>query len=268
MVRCRDHRERPAVSDWNPQSYARFTALRLRPAVDLLMKVPPLTGDQVIDLGCGNGAVGPVLRTRYPTAHLTGLDASPAMLAEAWKTGAYDALTEGDIATWSPQDPPALIFSNAALHWLPDHETLLPALVAKLAQKGTLAVQVPHQNPAPSHRLWIDLIEQHFPGRYDTDQTPGILDARSTYDLLDPLGTLSLWETEYMQRLDPTPDMHPVRAFTSSTFARPVLEALDPDEQGLITTLYDEAMEHAYPRRNDGSVLFPFRRLFFTLTKG
>ena len=254
------------MADWNPQSYARFSALRLRPAVDLLMKVPPLKGDRITDLGCGNGAVGPVLRTRYPEAHLTGLDSSPAMLEQAWKTGSYDALTEGDIAAWRPEAAPDLIFSNAALHWLPDHPALLPALVAKLAPGGTLAVQVPHQNHAPSHRLWIDLVTQHFPGRYDPAATPGILDARSTWNLLDPLGQLSLWESEYMQRLDPSEEAHPVRLFTSSTFARPVLDLLDGDEQGLITRLYDEAMEQAYPRRADGSVLFPFRRLFYILT--
>ncbi|WP_136634693.1 methyltransferase domain-containing protein [Pseudooceanicola onchidii] len=255
------------MSDWNSDAYSKFSALRLRPAVDLLMKVPPLVGDEITDLGCGNGAVGPVLRTRFPKARIAGLDSSPAMLEDAWKTGAYDALTEGDIAKWRPETPPALIYSNAALHWLPNHATLLPELAGHLAPGGTLAVQMPHQNSAPSHRLWIDLVDQHFPGRYDPDQTPGILDARTTYDLLDPLGHLTLWETEYMQRLDPATDAHPVRLFTSSTFARPVLNTLDADEQGLITRLYDEAMELAYPRRADDSVLFPFRRLFFILTR-
>lgn len=255
------------MSDWNPESYARFGALRLRPAVDLLMKVPPLKGPNIVDLGCGNGPVGPVLRTRYGKAHISGLDSSPAMLAEAWKTGAYDALEEGDIATWRPETPPDLIYSNAALHWLPDHENLLPHLVSHLPAGGTLAVQVPNQNHAPSHRLWHDLVAQHFPGRFNPAGGPGILDAQTTWSVLEGLGTLSLWETIYMQKLDAAEDAHPVRLFTSSTYARPVLDVLDHGEAEMIAKLYDEAMETAYPRREDGSVLFPFRRLFFILTR-
>ncbi|WP_375175247.1 methyltransferase domain-containing protein [Pseudooceanicola sp.] len=255
------------MSDWNPQSYARFTALRLRPAVDLLMRVPQLRGDSIVDLGCGNGAVGPVLRTRYPEARITGIDSSPAMLQEAWKTGVYDALAEADIATWRPDAPPDLIFSNAALHWLPHHQTLLPALVDLLAPGGTLAVQVPHQNNAPSHRLWHDLVEQLFPGRFDPRSAPGIPDARTTWALLDGLGEFALWETEYMQNLPPAEEAHPVRLFTSSTFARPVLDVLTEAEQQELCRHYDAAMEAAYPRRSDGSVLFPFRRLFYILTR-
>ena len=65
------------------------------------------------------------LRARFPKRRLVGVDASPAMLAQA---RGYDATAEADIAQWQPDTPPALIFSNAALHWLPDHATLLPRL--------------------------------------------------------------------------------------------------------------------------------------------
>lgn len=257
------------MPDWNPETYARFSDLRLRPAVDLLSRVRDLRGPQIVDLGCGNGPVGPVLRTRFPQAHITGVDTSPAMLAKAEETGAYDDLSQADIATWSPQTPADLIYSNAALHWLPDHHILLPRLIAQLAPKGTLAVQVPHQNNAPSHRLWHDLVDQHFPGRFDRTTAPGIPEPHTTWDILNGQGRVDMWETEYMQRLAPSLDStaHPVRLFTSSTFARPVLAVLDPDEATLIARLYDDAMERAYPRRADGSVLFPFRRLFFTVTR-
>ncbi|EAQ02837.1 trans-aconitate methyltransferase [Pseudooceanicola batsensis HTCC2597] len=255
------------MTDWNPQQYSRFAGLRLRPAVDLVMRLPALAEGAIVDLGCGNGGVGPVLRTRFPNARIVGIDSSPAMLAEAWKTGAYDALSEEDIATWHPGSPPEIIFSNAALHWLPDHQTLVPSLVDRLAPGGTLAVQVPHQNHAPSHRLWLDLVAQHFPGRVDPDAMPGIPDARTTWAILDGLGSVAMWETEYMQPLDASDEAHPVRLFTASTFARPVLEALDPEERDRIGALYDEAMETAYPRRPDGTVLFPFKRMFYTLTR-
>ena len=75
-----------------------------------------------------------------------------------------------------------------------------------------------------------------------------------------------MWDTEYYQRLVAEPGSHPVRRFTESTYARPVLQALDEGEKAEIIRRYEEAMHAAYPVRRDRSVLFPFRRLFFTLT--
>ncbi|MBC7179238.1 MAG: trans-aconitate methyltransferase, partial [Roseovarius sp.] len=85
-------------------------------------------------------------------------------------------------------------------------------------------------------------------------------------ELLAPLGQFRLWETDYYQRLTAEPGSHPVRRYTESTYARPVLAALDPDEKSDLIRRYEEVMHTAYPVRADGTVLFPFRRMFFTLT--
>ena len=255
-------------TDWSPASYARFGDLRLRPALDLLARVGDLPQGAVCDLGCGNGPVGPALAARFGTERVLGVDNSPAMLEVARKTGAYGALEEADIANWTPDAPLALIYSNAALQWLGDHECLLPRLVGLLAPGGTLAVQMPHQNPAPSHRLWHDLAADLFPGRFDPATSPGILAAEDYDRILAPLGTLSLWETEYFQRLPAAEQGHPVRHFTISTFARPVLAVLDEAEQAQIIAAYDAAVAAHYPCAPDGTALFPFRRLFFTLDIG
>ena len=46
-----------------------------------------------------------------------------------------------------------MILANAVLQWIPDHETLFPALLAKLKPEGALAVQMPDNLDEPSHRL-------------------------------------------------------------------------------------------------------------------
>jgi trans-aconitate 2-methyltransferase len=253
------------MTDWNPSTYQRFSDLRLRPALDLLSALPPLPDGDVIDLGCGAGAVAVDLGERFSGRDLIGVDSSRAMLDKAAELGLYTTLDQADIALWRPHQPPALIFSNAALHWLRDHHRLLPDLAKSLAKGGVLAVQVPHQNPAPSHRTWVDLATQMFAGQVDTDNGPGILTPEDYHDILAPLGEVRIWQTEYLQRLVPVAQGHPVRHFTESTFARPVLNALSPAEQTRLIAAYEAKMAHAYPVRSDGSVLFPFRRLFFTL---
>ncbi|MDK3017144.1 methyltransferase domain-containing protein [Pseudodonghicola flavimaris] len=254
-------------SDWNPDLYARFHDLRLQPAVDLMTRVGALPPGDICDLGCGTGVAGPLLAERFPGRRLIGVDNSPTMLEKAGAQGVYDRLSEADAAQWQPESPLALLYSNAVLHWLPGHPALLPRLVRHLAPGGVLAVQIPHQNHAPSHRLWHDLAAAHFPGRFDTALAPGILEAEEYFDLLAPLGTLALWETEYYQELAATEEGHPVRGFTSSTFARPVLETLSPAEAEALCALYDDAVRHVYPLRAEGTVLFPFRRLFFVLRR-
>ena len=219
-----------ATKDWNPGAYARFRDLRLRPALDLMGAVRSVGGGAVVDLGCGNGAMGAALKARFAGHRLIGIDGSPAMLEKARETGAYDALEEADIAGWRVERA-GLIFSNAALHWLKDHEALMPRLAAMLAPGGTLAVQMPHQNNAPSHRVWLSLVEELFPGRVDASAGPGVMQPARYFHLLAGLGALSLWETESFQLLPADAAGHPVRRFTECTFARPVLDALGPDEQ-------------------------------------
>lgn len=255
----------PVKKDWNPEAYNRFRGLRLRPAMDLLAAIETAPAGDVIDLGCGNGVIGAALRARFADARIVGVDNSQSMLDQAREAGDFDALVSADIAEWTAQTPPALIFSNAALHWLPDHETLLKRLAGMLGAGGVLAVQMPHQNNAPSHRLWVSLVEEMFAGRVDMTRGPKVMPPAQYHRILSPLGTLKLWETSYYQQLAPCENGHPVRHFTQSTFARPILAALDGAEQLALVAAYEAVMDKAYPKAADGTVLFPFRRLFFTL---
>lgn len=251
-----------AEKDWNPEAYARFRGLRLRPALDLLAQVGDLPAGAVVDLGCGDGAAAAALKARFDRT-LVGVDASPAMLGRAQ---GYDRLTEADIARWQPDTAPALIFSNAALHWLGDHARVLPRLAGLLVPGGTLAVQMPRQFLAPSHRFLRDIAASLFPDRFDyLHYTPPVATAAEYHALLQPLGQVDAWETDYIQRLDASAGMHPVQAFTGSTAMRPVLEKLNAVEEAAFRSAYDQALGSAYPLQPDGSVLLPFRRVFFTL---
>jgi trans-aconitate 2-methyltransferase len=257
------------VSDWDPESYARFGDLRLRPAIDLLARVGRLPAGEVVDLGCGNGPVGAALRARFGGHRIVGVDSSPAMLAAALARGGYDALIQADVAGWAPAAPPALIFSNAALHWLPGHDRLMPRLAGMLAAGGTLAVQMPRQFGAPSHRFLRDFAADMFPDRFDfAGWEPPVAAPVDYHRMLAPLGEVAVWETDYVQRLDPSDGGHPVRRFTEPTAMRPFLDRLSAAEAEEFVRRYDAALAVAYPVEPDGSVLFPFRRLFFVLTAG
>lgn len=251
--------------EWNPEIYARFGGLRLRPALDLLAQVPSLPEGSVVDLGCGNGAVGAALKARFGR-QLVGVDNAASMLEKAAETGDYDALEEMDIADW--QGTPALIFSNAALHWLPGHASLFPRLARMLPAGGVLAVQMPRQFEAPSHVLLREVAAALFPARFDyANYVPPVASPQDLAEILRPYGVLNIWETSYFQRLN-AGEGHPVRRFTQSTAAGPILAKLNSAEQMQFLAAYEAALEVAYRVAADGSCNFPFLRQFIVLVRG
>jgi trans-aconitate 2-methyltransferase len=142
------------TSAWNPQQYERFRAERRQPALDLLALVRPRPGLRIVDLGCGTGEVTRLVHERLAAHHTVGLDNSESMLAETAKHVAPGLeFAARDIAEFSAAAEYDLVFSNAALHWLPDHAALFARLADALAAGGQLAVQMPFNFDHPSHTV-------------------------------------------------------------------------------------------------------------------
>jgi trans-aconitate 2-methyltransferase len=247
---------------WDPQQYARFSGQRLRPALDLIARIPSEHPQTVVDLGCGTGNVTRILQERWPRASITGVDGSPQMLAEARKLQAGLAWEQCDLAGWTPQVPCDLVFSNAALHWLDDHPALFARLCGKIAAGGVLAVQMPRNFSAPSHTLIHELAASP-PWRAALAgllRPQPVLTPEAYYGLLAPVARfLDIWETEYLQVLEGD---NPVAEWTKGTWLAPLLAALAPPERAVFEAEYRRRVVEAYPRQSDGKTLFPFRRLF------
>jgi trans-aconitate 2-methyltransferase len=250
------------VDVWQPASYGRFGHHRTRAAQDLLERIVLDQPQLIVDLGCGTGNVTRLIAQRWPRALVIGVDSSPAMLAEARPTSTRIRWVEGDIATWTPDEPVDLVFSNAALHWLDDHPTLFTRLVGWLWEHGVLAVQMPRNFDEPSHTAIAETIEA---GPWRARLAPLVrlrpVARPETYaDLLLPIvGELDLWETVYWQVFE---GENPVVAWTGGASLRPLLAALDAVEQEAFLAEYTARITRAYPTRPDGRTLFPFRRLF------
>src|SRR2546427_1145903 len=153
---------------WDPDRYHKFQSERSAPFVDLLGLVKVREGLEVVDLGCGTGELTKKLADALPGSDVTGIDNSPQMLlrAEA-ESGARTrpglrfqlASIESLDGEWD------LIFSHAALHWVEDHNSLLPRLFRMLRPGGQLAVQMPSNHGHATHVLITEIAgEEPFRG--------------------------------------------------------------------------------------------------------
>ena len=252
---------RPSAA-WDPAQYLRFSDERLRPALDLLARVPLAEATHVVDLGCGAGNITAILKQRFPTATVIGVDGSAAMLQKARATAPACRFEQADFTTWMPDTAPALIYSNAALQWVGGHASLFPRLMSLLAPGGALAVQMPAMHDAPLRRLQYEVAAhgswaERLAARASA---PPILDAAGYWDLLRPCtASLDIWETTY---LHPLSGEDAVVEWAAGSSLRPFLEPLDPPQQAAFRRAYAEALRPHYPRRPDGTTLLPFRRLF------
>ncbi len=250
------------MASWDPGQYLKFADHRLRPALDLMARIPPIEPRIVYDLGCGPGNITRMLAERWPGARVIGVDSSAEMLAKARDQAPGVELLQADLAGWSPPRPAGLLFSNATLQWLGDHATLFPRLMSFVAPGGALAVQMPRNFAAPSHALLRDTVEDApWRERLARLQRHDPVAAPQAYHrLLAPYAaSVDIWEVEYLHRLT-GPD--PVVEWTKGTALRPFLDALSPAEQDAFLADYRRLVAAAYPPEADGATLFPFRRLF------
>jgi len=139
---------------WSAAQYTKFEDERSRPARDLVARISDGNVAEAVDIGCGPGNSTQLLQQRFPHAAVTGIDSSPDMIEAARKRLPGVRFDIADIVEWKKNTGPLfdVILSNAVLQWVPDHEVLFPALLARLTQGGRLAVQMPHTLEEPASR--------------------------------------------------------------------------------------------------------------------
>lgn len=255
------------MAQWDPQQYEKFSDQRLRAGYDLLARIPMQAFQTVYDLGCGTGQLTRLLPHYWPDAKIVGVDNSPEMLTEARKKPAPIAWEQHDINTWHPAQIPDLIFSNATLQWLNNHAQLIPKLINFLQPEGVLAIQMPTNFNAPSHRL-ILIAARSGPWRKTLEpllRPNSVLTPEQYLEILTPITqSQDVWQTTYYSLLS---GENPVVEWVKGTFLKPLLDALKEPERSQFLADYSERIKAAYPVRNDGLTLFPFQRLFLVVKR-
>jgi trans-aconitate 2-methyltransferase len=149
---------------WSPDQYRQFASERAQPFHELLDKIEgrgrrPMR--RAVDLGCGTGELTALATDRLGIQRMTGIDNSPAMLTAASDhTAGRVSFELGNIETWTSNADHDLVLAAASLQWVPDHPAVLARWVAALAPGGRLAVQVPANAHAPTHRIAAEVAQR------------------------------------------------------------------------------------------------------------
>jgi trans-aconitate 2-methyltransferase len=130
---------------WNAADYAANSAVQQSWARELIAKLKLRGDEHILDVGCGDGKVTAEIARALPRGSVTGADASPQMIEFAKKTfpaGAFPnlrfrVLDARKIKAGRQFD---FFFSNAALHWVDDHQAILHGAASVLKPGGRLVV--------------------------------------------------------------------------------------------------------------------------------
>lgn len=250
---------------WDSAAYLRFKAERTQPSIDLVKRIDLEQPRKLLDVGCGPGNSTQVLADAFPNAlRIIGIDSSPEMIEAAkddhpdMEFRICDALNLPSLG----EDGFDVVFSNACIQWIPNHPKLLREMMQLLRPGGILAVQIPINQKEPIHQIIQALAagekwKAHFPSPRIFYQ----LTVSEYYDLLGEItDSFELWETVYMHAML---SHDAIMEWYRGTGLRPYLAALTPELQQEFEKDVLDGVKQAYPVQKDGSVIFPFPRLFF-----
>jgi trans-aconitate 2-methyltransferase len=248
---------------WDPDRYHQFEKERQAPFEDLMRLIKVRPDLRLADLGCGTGELTRRLGDSLPGSDAIGIDSSPQMLERAavfvrpgvsFQCQRIEDFT-GD---WD------LIFSHAALQWVPGHEKLIPRLLSLLRPGGQLAVQVPNNGGhfSQAHMAEVASREPYRSALGGWSQSWPTLPIDAYAKMLYDQGALELtvFEKVYPHVLA---DADAVVDWVSGTALLPYMERLPDDLKGRFKDKYRAGMRAHFP---GSPVFFSFRRILFQAT--
>lgn len=249
---------------WDSVQYLKFKNERTQPAIDLVNRINVVNPQKIVDIGCGPGNSTRVLYSKYPDAYILGVDNSEDMINAARTNYPNMDFKICDISKDLSQldNDYDIVFSNACLQWVPDHENLINNLLDLLKRDGVLAVQIPMHYNEPIHKIIGEVANSEKWKRYFTDQRDFYtLSQSGYYDLLTEISReFCIWETVYYHVMKSHDD---ILEWYRGTGLRPYLSVLPDNGKTEFENDIKKLLIQRYPRQKNGDIIFRFPRFFF-----
>lgn len=255
------------MKDWNPELYLKFNKERIQPAMDLLTRINVENPGKIIDIGCGPGNSTQILKQRWPDAKITGADNSPAMIQKAEAEYPDQQWILFDANKDTPNEKYDIVFSNAAIQWIPNHSELIKKFASILNDNGVLSIQMPlffdmeiaeSIAEVASQPKWSKATE-------DVEDLFTIHHETFYYDQLSKyFNTIEIWTTSYYHIME---SHEKILEMVRSTGLKPYIDRIPEQDIQEFESLILKRLLDDYPTQENGKVLFPFKRLFLLAQK-
>lgn len=250
------------TNEWDGNDYDATCAFVHAAASDLVDVLDPQHGEHVLDLGCGTGHLTEAIREHGASA--VGLDQSESMIAEAREQYPDCEFVHADARSYEPDRTFDAVFSNAALHWIPDadQDALLDTVADALEAGGRFIAECGGVGNVAAIRAAVD----------------DALDDRG-YDIDNPWYFPSIGE--YASRLEAHGfEVRMAELFDRPTtleggddglrewldmFGDPIFDPLSEAEQNAVVNDVEDALRDDLFR--EGSWVADYRRLRFVAVK-
>lgn len=250
--------------DWNPSAYLNFNKERTQPAIDLVHRLGGIEPKTIIDIGCGPGNSTGVLKSRWPNALILGIDNSPSMIEKAESSYPDQRWEVRNVQDLDSQRYD-LVFTNAVIQWIPDHESLIERLVGITSPEGALAIQMPLYNQMPISGIIDEAFHSLFPNTaFTIDDVFTFHTSEYYYESFSKYSDdVEIWETDYHHAM--SSDLE-IFNMIETTGIKPYMDSLQCEaDKELFSKTIKERLSGTYYYASNGKVLFPFKRMFVIL---
>lgn len=246
---------------WDPNKYNKFKSERFAPFYDLLSLIHAKSNMDVLDLGCGTGELTRKLADKLVSANVLGIDSSREMLSEAQLYGDENVkfmqrTIEEQLHLNQQWD---LIFSNAAIQWVDNHEMLIPNIITKLKKNGQLTIQIPSQNDNILNKMLNELVNEE-PYRKELNNWTRVSPVLSTENYAELLFNNGCSEMTIYEKIYPlvVPSPEDLFEWIAGTALIPYIERFNDE---IKEDFIAEFKSRIYKKFLKTPVLYPFKRI-------
>ncbi|ELZ02181.1 class I SAM-dependent methyltransferase [Natrialba aegyptia] len=250
-----------SANEWNTDSYDEGHSFVFEYGEGVVDLLDPDTGERILDLGCGTGHL--TAQISESGAATVGLDASEEMITTASDTHPECEFVHEDARDFSFDEPFDAVFSNAALHWIPDQDAVLDSVAEALVPGGRFVAEL---GGTGNVAAIVDAVRTEATERGYDVQSPWYFPSIGEYaSKLESHG----FETHYATLFDrPTELENGTDGLAEwlGMFGDSLLSAIPAEERSSVISAVEDRLREDYLQ--DGTWTADYRRLRIVAVKG